>query len=117
MNPLLAPIVASLANTVLETLITSPKTTVTVAEAPVVRQEIADAVSPMIAHLTNSEPFYRSRVSWGACFAILGGVATIGTAVANGTFSPEIHGPALMSILGGVTTLYGRWKARTPIGA
>ena len=27
-----------------------------------------------------------------------------------------LHGPALMSVLGGVTTLYGRWKARTPIG-
>lgn len=42
MNPLLVPIVGSLANTVLETLIASSKATVTVAEAPAIREETAD---------------------------------------------------------------------------
>jgi hypothetical protein len=117
MNPLLIPIVGSLANKVLDRLIASPQTTVTSAEAPAVRQEVANAVAPVIEHLTNNEPWYQSRVTWGAVFAILGGIATIGTAAANGETSAEVYTTAGMSILGGLGTLYGRWAARKPLGS
>jgi hypothetical protein len=117
MNPLLIPIVGSLANKVLDRLIASPQTTVTSAEAPAVRQEVANAVAPVIEHLTNNEPWYQSRVTWGAVFAILGGIATIGTAAANGETNAEVYTTAGMSILGGLGTLYGRWAARKPLGS
>lgn len=117
MNPLLIPIVGTVAEKVLDRLISSPQTTVTHAEAPAVKQEVAKAVAPVIEHLTNNEPWYQSRVSWGALFAILGGVATIGTALANGESNMDVYTTAGMSILGGATTLYGRWAARKPIGA
>jgi len=116
MNPLLIPVIGGIANKVVDRLIASPAP-VQPADAPVVRQEVANAVAPVIEHLTNNEPFYKSRVSWGALFAIMGGVATIGTAIANGETTPEVYTTAGMSIVGGVTTLYGRWKAKKPLGA
>jgi hypothetical protein len=116
MNPLLIPVIGSIANKVVDRLIASPAP-VRPADAPVVRQEVANAVAPVIEHLTNNEPWYQSRVTWGAIFAILGGIATIGTAAANGESSMEVYSTASMSILGGIGTLYGRWAARKPIGA
>ncbi len=86
-------------------------------DKPAVRQEVAKEVKPVIEHLTNNEPWYRSRVTWGAIFAILGGIATIGTAAANGETSMEVYTTAGMSILGGIGSLWGRWKARKPLGA
>lgn len=117
MSPLLIPIVGTVAEKILDRLVASPGTTVTPAEAPVVRQEVAEVVAPVIEHLTNNEPWYQSRVTWGAIFAILGGVATIGTAMANGETNLEMYSTAGMSVLGGIGTLYGRWKARKPLGA
>jgi len=116
-NPLFIPIIGNIADKVLDHLVASPQTMVTPAEAPVVRKEVAEAVAPVIEHLTNNEPWYRSRVSWGAVFAILGGISTIGTALANGETNLELYSTAGMSVLGGVATLYGRWAARKPLGA
>lgn len=117
MNPLLIPIIGNIAEKVVDRLIASPAPVQPV-DAPIVRQEVAEAVAPVIEHLTNNEPWYRSRVTWGAIFAILGGVASIGTMLANGVpLSLETYGPPLGSIGGGIGTLYGRWKARKPIGA
>ncbi|MFC4172621.1 hypothetical protein ACFOYU_11210 [Microvirga sp. GCM10011540] len=118
MNPLFIPIISSIADKVLDRLIASPQTTVTAAEAPAVRQEVAKAVAPVIKHLTNNEPWYRSNVTWGSIFAIMGGIATIGTHIVMGTpLSWEQYGTPALAIWGGVQALYGRWKARKPLGA
>jgi hypothetical protein len=113
MTPL---IVLDIASKIADRLIKSPSVPVEQAEKPVVKVEVAKELAPVIEHLTNNEPWYQSRVTWGAVFAILGGVATIGTAAANGETSMEVYSPAGMSILGGLGTLYGRWKARKPLG-
>lgn len=88
-------------------------------------REVADQVieevrrSPEVQHATNNEPWYQSRVTWGA---IISGAA--GFAGAFGfAFSPEdvdvIVGAvtAAATIIGSAVTLYGRWKAKKPIGA
>jgi hypothetical protein len=113
MTPL---IVLDIASKIADRLIKLPSVPVEQAEKPVVKVEVAKELTPVIEHLTNNEPWYQSRVTWGAIFAILGGVATIGTAAANGETSMEVYSPAGMSILGGFGTLYGRWKARKPLG-
>jgi hypothetical protein len=114
-------LVGQITNAIVDNLIKAPSVPVSrgnsVVVKPEVREVVAKEVGPVIEHLTNNEPFYKSRVSWGALFAILGGVATIGTAIANGESNMEVYTTAGMSILGGVTTLYGRWKARKPLGA
>jgi hypothetical protein len=114
MTPL---IVLDIASRIADRLVKSPSVPVEAAEKPVVRVEVAKELTPVIEHLTNNEPWYQSRVTWGAIFAILGGIATIGTAAANGETSMEVYSTAGMSILGGIGTLYGRWKATKPLGA
>ncbi len=114
-------IIGQVTNAIIDRLVQAPSVPVSKQNSVVVKPEVRDAVAqevaPVIEHLTNNEPWYQSRVSWGALFAILGGIATIGTAAANGETNMEVYTTAGMSILGGVTTLYGRWAARKPIGA
>ena len=75
--------------------------------------------SPELQHATNSEPWYQSRVTWGAVVAILSGVLPI----AGVTLDPDDQATlfaALMGIgsaAGGFLALYGRWKAKRPIGS
>lgn len=114
MSPL---IILEIAGRVADRLIKSPSVPVEAPAKSVVKVEVAKELQPVLEHLTNNEPWYQSRVTWGAIFAILGGIATIGTAAANGETSLEVYSPAGMSILGGFGTLYGRWAARKPIGA
>ena len=114
-------LIGQITNAIVDSLIKAPSVPVSRENVfvvkPEVREAVAQEVAPVIEHLTNNESWWRSRVTWGAIFAILGGVATIGTAAANGETSLEVYSPAGMSILGGLGTLYGRWKARKPIGA
>lgn len=118
MNPLFIPIIGNIADKVLDRLIASPATSVTRAEAPAIREEVAKAVAPTIEHLTNNEPFYRSRVWWGAVGSILGGTATIITLAANSVpLALETYGPPLGGIGGGISALWGRYGARKPLGA
>jgi hypothetical protein len=114
MSPL---IVLDIASRIADRLVKSPSVPIEAPEKPVVKVEVAKELQPVLEYLTNNEPFYKSRVSWGALFAILGGIATIGAAAANGETNTEVYTTAGMSIFGGITTLYGRWKSRKPLGA
>lgn len=90
------------------------------AAADAVRAEVVQRVAadPVIQHVTNTEPWYRSRVTWGALVTL----ATPLLAWAGWTLGPDdreaivtaalLVGPAV----GGCLTLYGRWAARAPIG-
>jgi len=85
---------------------------------PIIEKVAREEIAPVIEHLTNNEPFYRSRVWWGSVGSILGGAATIITMAANGVpLSLETYGPPVGAIWGGATALWGRYAARKPIGA
>lgn len=83
---------------------------------------IVNALGPIIdqiVHSTNSEPFYQSRVFWGA---ILGLLATI-LGIFGVSFPSELQGTVLtiimaaLPLVGGILALYGRFKARKPLGS
>lgn len=84
----------------------------------VVSEAIARQIAPQIAHEANAEPWYQSRVTWGALVSIGTGIA----ALAGYAISPDdleqiiVIGTAGGTLIGGLTTLYGRWKAKKPIG-
>lgn len=85
--------------------------------APVTKA-VADKVVPAVLHATNNEPWYQSRVTWGAIVSIATGVlGALG--VATDWIDPDqviALGLGFGSVAGGLVTLYGRWKARKPIG-
>jgi hypothetical protein len=73
---------------------------------------------PEVQHLTNQEPWYKSRVTWGALVSALAGIlGALGYALAPETMDTLISlGLALGAVVGACVTLYGRWQARVPIG-
>jgi hypothetical protein len=87
-----------------------------------VNDKIIDAqheVTATIAHVTNIEPWYQSRVTIGAIVSIL--VPLLGLI---GVQSNILNADQLTSILlaagtviGGLFTLWGRWISRKPLGA
>ncbi len=84
--------------------------------SPETSWEAAEKLAPILVNNNNQEPWYKSRVTWGAIASVLTGVGTLTTMVVNRDFSPDTAYIALGSIGGGVLTLYGRWMARTPLG-
>lgn len=83
-----------------------------------IAREVVREIGPMVAHATNNEPWYQSRVTIGALISIGTGVLALFGIVITPDDIATITSVALAggTVLGGALTLYGRWKARTPIG-
>ena len=69
----------------------------------------------VIVNQTNNEPWWQSRVTWGAIAAILGGLGTMAGLVAARDWTPNLWLTAFGGVGGGVGTLYGRWVAKKPL--
>lgn len=78
---------------------------------------VAAKVVPVVLSATNNEPWYQSRVTWGAIASItlpLLGVLGVTSDVVDADTLVAI-GMAAGSAVGGLLTLYGRWRARKPL--
>ena len=84
-----------------------------------VAKRAAEAAAPVLVNATNSEPWYQSRVTWGALVSIGTGLATLfGFVIAPEDAEVILAvGAAGGTVVGGLVTLWGRWKAKKPIGA
>lgn len=95
-----------------------PNVPVADAQARQVASAAAEAVAPLIVNKANAEPWYQSRVTWGALVSIGTGLATL----AGFTIAPQDAeliigvGMAAGTVVGGALTLWGRWAAKKPIG-
>ena len=99
--------------------INSPTTTVGAADRAEITQEVVKAVEPIVANMTNQEPWYQSRVTWGAIITFASPV--IGQIIGHQVTAEEqamVVGIACAvgGAIGGILTLYGRWVAKRPIG-
>jgi hypothetical protein len=78
------------------------------------------AQDPALRHVTNAEPWYASRVTWGAIIAALAPILGLAlgrtVSVADQASIVEI-GSAAGTLAGAGLALYGRWVAKTPIGS
>lgn len=90
----------------------------------VVREAVADEVIPRMKHITNQEPWYQSRVTWGSLVSIAAGaLGLIGYAEWDERRQLELVEqimalvPVVGPILGGVFSLIGRWVSTKPLGA
>jgi hypothetical protein len=86
--------------------------------ATTISKAVTDQVQPVVDHLTNQEPWYRSRVTWGAIASIalplLGAFGVSSDIIDADQF--VALGLAVGTAAGGLLTLYGRWAAKKPIG-
>lgn len=104
--------------TVIETVKSAAVPQVTQREAPAVAKEIAKDLAPVIEFKTNNEPWFQSYVTLGSFGGILGSLGVIISMIADpSTFEPTLFGGAVAGIVGPLVALYGRWKAKRPIGA
>lgn len=83
---------------------------------------IIEALGPVvdaIVHSTNNEPFYKSRVFWGSTVAIIGyGLAPFHVdlpAARQGEITNDIM--LAVPIGASLYALYGRFRAKKPIGS
>lgn len=90
-------------------------------QAPAVEQKIKDAIanSPRVQHVTNSEPWYQSRVTIGALVTMASGALGLAGFVLDAEDVALATNAALGAgaMIGACITLYGRWRAKKPIGA
>lgn len=87
-------------------------------DVPPITKAVMEQVQPVVDHLTNQEPWYKSRVTWGAIASIalplLGAFGVSSDVIDADQFIAL--GLALGTAAGGVLTLYGRWAAKKPLG-
>lgn len=80
---------------------------------------IAESMAATVLNSTNNEPFYQSRVFWGSTVAIIG----VGLNYFHVDFPAALQGQvtdAIMSALpiaASLYALYGRFKAKKPLGS
>lgn len=93
-----------------------------VAEAqPQLDANIQQKVTNAVAHVTNTEPWYQSRVTIGNYIAIAAAIAGVfGVVVEQDsilTWTEIIYlgAPVVVGVAGSAFSLYGRWKAKKPL--
>lgn len=93
-------------------------TNTTKSDVGVITSKVLSEVGPIVANATNSEPWYRSRVTLGALLAAVAGVLGI----FGFSLAPEDQSKildlivAIGPVVGGALALYGRWVAKKPLG-
>jgi muramidase (phage lysozyme) len=126
---MLPAILAAVLPTIIKEVVTrvakDPTVPLDAPQPTVAAQEVATQVIervqqiPEVQHATNTEPWYQSRVMIGAWVSMIAGVAGALGFVLSPDDIELIVGAivAIGSVVGGLTTLYGRWKAKRPLGA
>lgn len=84
-----------------------------------ISKEVQKEVVPHVLHLTNNEPWYQSRVTWGAIITILVPLAGVAGIQLDWLDADQFVSlmTAFATTVGGFITLYGRWVATRPIGS
>lgn len=80
---------------------------------------VSAEIVPLVLHNTNNEPWYQSRVTWGAIITILVPLAGVAGIQLDWLDADQFVSlmTAFATTVGGFITLYGRWVATRPIGS
>ena len=113
---LIAPPVAAILKVAAE----NPAISLQREDVPRVTAGVVDALAPIVQHATNAEPWYQSRVTWGVIVAGLSTIAKplVGELPISAEQTVDIVNALATAgqAFGFGLTLYGRWRARRPIG-
>jgi hypothetical protein len=115
---IVASIIANLIAKAVSSAVSRPDVPASPAAIEPITREVIRQVQPQIEHLTNNEPWWASRVMWGVIVSVGSGLA----AAAGFQLTGEDQAMAINlfmaagTVVGGCITLYGRFRARKPIG-
>lgn len=120
-NPTVKSAIAGAILTAVSAVAANPTTDLKPSDAAAVSQQVQAEIAsdPVVQHVTNTEPWYQSRVTIGAIVSIvipLLGLIGISTDVIDADMLTRVLTAAGV-VIGGLFTLYGRWVARKPLGA
>lgn len=89
-------------------------------DTSIIARSVIDQVTPLVVNATNNEPWYQSRVTIGNYVAMAATV--VGPLIGHQFDADEqvlitscITGAGVVA--GAALSLYGRWKAKKPLGA
>lgn len=111
--------VAELVTASLKKVAANPTSSLEYRDVAPAAKAVTDEVTAAVRHATNTEPWYQSRVTWGAIGAVALPILGI-LGVSSDVIEPDEFialGMAAGTIFSGALTFYGRWRARKPIGA
>ncbi|ENN86092.1 hypothetical protein RHSP_32190 [Rhizobium freirei PRF 81] len=77
---------------------------------------VAESVANSILHSTNNEPWWQSRIIWGQIITAAG-LAAAGFGVTVNASTQELLVSLAVPLAGIAVTLYGRLRAKKPIGS
>lgn len=105
--------------TAVNTVAQSSTTQLSPVDAPLVARQVQAQIAsdPVVQHLTNTEPWWQSRVTLGAIATIFAGLGTEVTLVSQHNYDVQTHLAGLGAIAGAFLTLWGRWVSTKPLGA
>lgn len=87
-------------------------------DAAQITNDVTKEVAAVVVNQTNNEPWYQSRVTWGAILAALAGIlGMFGYALPDDLQGKIVEGIVKAGpLIAAALTLYGRWVAKKPIG-
>lgn len=88
----------------------------TIHEAEAIVRDTVAEVAPVIAHATNNEPWFQSRVIIGNVVAIMLAVTGVVGLLRAGVTDVEVYSVPIGAILANGFSLYGRLIANKPLG-
>lgn len=80
---------------------------------------VTKEIAKVVINQTNQEPWYQSRVTWGAIIAGISGLAGIAGFTLDGDDQAQIVNAVvgIVSAVAGIIVWYGRWRAKKPLGS
>jgi hypothetical protein len=103
----------------IDRVVSRPDVPVERPSATAIKEAIIEEASemPEIKHLTNTEPWYQSRVTLGALGTVVGSLWGCYLIYLESGLNITLMWPLLTTAGGAAVTLWGRWVAKKPLGA
>ena len=102
--------------TAVTTTVVKPEVQAELSAAPAIIDAVLNKILPIILNSTNNEPWYQSRVLWGQVLSV-GGIISAGLGVQFNASTQQVLVSLIPSLIGVGITLYGRFKAKKPLGS
>lgn len=107
--------ITSQMTTAVEATVSNPAVKAELSAVPAIINAL-EPVIDAIVHSTNNEPWWQSRIVWGQIITAAG-IAAAGFGVTLNASTQELLVSLAVPVAGIAVTIYGRYRAKKPIGS